>query len=158
MAYIGNPKQRCVSTDHIAVPRGGMFGDIAKWEPVLNRNRLYLAWSLIFHTFLVYSKEKGFPFVCQMHLRHRDGGPIPLDSRVVSTLTWARENFRREDQTLVKQMFEARKRRAQSAEESERMERAERSAADAFDAVSLDLGLRTPKIMVELGKGSKKGK
>ena len=156
MAFIGNPRNRCVTSDHIGVPSGGMFGDVRKWEPVLNGHGLRLGWSLIWHTFMVYTMTPAHGFVCQMHLKHRDGGPIPIDRRVVDTLVWARENFHREDQTLVKQMFDARQQRELDRQDVERRERAEASAEAAWDSVSLDLGLRTPTVLMEPFAGVKR--
>jgi hypothetical protein len=133
-----------------------MYGDVRRWEPVLNKHRMYLAWSLILHNFIIFTKARGQDFVCQMHLKHRDGGPIPLDGRVVQTMVWARENFHREDQSLVKQAHDARMKRAEEQEEEQSQQRIADIASAALDAAKLDVGLRGPKVFVEPYKGTKR--
>jgi len=152
MAMAGPITWRAVTTDHIGVPRGGLFGDVDRWEPVLNRHGLFLAWSLIWQTFGVYSKLPGGECVFQMHLKHKDGGPLPIDQQLVDTLVLLREVNSREDRTLREQCFafkkkiEKEKRMAAAAEE--RSDRAHR----ATDKALMSLGVKAPKIVLDLGQ------
>jgi len=154
MAFVGRPADQCVTTDHIGVPHGGMYGNVRHWEPVLKRHGLRLAYSLIWHSFLIYTidtEHPQHPLVCQMHLRHKDGGPIPLDRRVVETMRFLRESYHRSDQTLLKQHFETRKQAKKDKREEEVREESQQTAREAVDRAWLAMGLAGPKVTVDMG-------
>jgi len=153
MAIAGKPNWQSVTTDHIGVPHGGLFGNIRKWEPVLAKQGLFLCWSLIWNVFGVFHRLPGNEPVFDMHLKHRDGGPIPIDRLLVDTLVFLRETTNREDRSLREEGFRRRKQAekmlAQTAAAEERADMAKRATDTAFMA----LGLKSKKVMIELGKG-----
>ena len=154
MAIAGKLNWQSVTTDHIGVPSGGMFGDVKKWEPVLAKHGLFLCWSLIWHVFGIYHKMPGGEPVFDMHLKHHDGGPIPLDGQVVDTIVLVRETSSREDRSLTQELYQRRQKMkrdiALAAAAEERSDRARRATDKAF----LKLGLKTPKITMDFSQRS----
>lgn len=153
MASVGPASWLTVSTDHIGVPHGGLFGDVRKWEPKLKKHGLLLCWSTVWDVFGVYTELPGGEYVFQMNLKHKDGGPIPLDKHLVDTLIFLRECHHRQDRSLLEQEATARKAqvraRAQAELAEERSDRARRATDKAFMA----LGLKPRKLMFQFGKG-----
>ena len=146
MSVIGDARLRLVSSDHIGVPHGGMFGDVARWEPKLNRRGLRLAWSLIWQCFFVYTELPGGKLVSQLRLKHKDGGPITIDKTLVDTLVYLREIHRRSDKPMVAQHLQQRKtERLQQAHAEAAEERSDR-AKDATQQAFVALGVKTPKV------------
>lgn len=145
---LGKEHWRIVSSDHIGVPHGGLFGDVRRWEPLLNKHGLYLYWSLVWQTFGIYTKlpDTG-EIVNQMLLKHKDGGPIPIDRSVVDTFVFLRDSHSYTDQPHMISAFKARKeaeaRRANDAMAEERRDVAKNATSEAF----LNLGLRSPKVI-----------
>lgn len=152
MAIAGKPNWQCLTTDHIGVPRGGLYGDVDKFEPILKQSGLFLCWSTIWHTFGVYHNLPGGEPVFDMHLKHKDGGPIPLDAQVVFTFIFLRETASREDRSLREEGFRRRNemRRAleAAAAAEERMDRARRATDKAF----LKLGIKSPTIFMDFSQ------
>jgi len=149
---LGKPQWCIVSSDHIGVPHGGLFGNIRRWEPKLNKHGLYLYWSLIHEMFGVYTilRNTG-ELVNQMLLKHKDHGPLTLDKSLVDTLVYLRETHNRTDQVRMLASFKARKSaekaKAQAEAAEERADRAKRATDMAFMA----LGVKPRKTMIELG-------
>jgi len=154
MAIAGKLNWQSVTTDHIGVPTGGMFGDVKKWEPVLAKHGLFLCWSLIWEVFGVFHKLPGGEPVFDMHLKHRDGGPLPLDAQVVDTIVLVRETTFREDRSLREELFNRKRKMdadlAAEAAAGERSDRARRATDKAF----MKLGLKAPKVFMDFSKGS----
>jgi len=146
MSFISNPGLRLVTTDHIGVPHGGQFGDVSRYEPILARHGLLLAWSLIWDCFFVYTKLPGGKVVTQFKMR-RGGGPvIPLDRAFVDTMVTLRETHWRTDRSLLMQEAERIKRNLmQQREEQAAQERRER-AKDATEEAFSQLGLKGRKV------------
>jgi len=151
MAIAGKPSWQCVTTNHIGVPHGGMFGNVRRWEPILAKHGMLLCWSLIWNVFGVYHRLPGGEPVFDMHLKHKDGGPIPLERLLVDTLVFLRETTAREDRSLREEGLRRRNQAKQDKINAELAEERSDRAKRATDKAFMALGLKPKKTMIELG-------
>ena len=126
---VGPRRWMCVTTDMIGVPTGGLYGDIRRWEPVLNRYGLKLMWSRFHKCFMVYTDLNPARPVCKLILWNKKAQrPIPLTGQLVNLLAWLRDLYAREggNVTFVDAMERLRKQRAQERYEEMNRDRDER--------------------------------
>jgi hypothetical protein len=154
MAIVGRPLDKMVTTDHIGAPTGGLYGDIRRWEPALNRAGLKLAWSLIWHAFFVYTVRPGTNnCVPQLPLfESRTGDPIPVDRKLVDTLIYLREQNARDDKTMLRQEFERRVSAKKAAEEAAEDEDRKYKLKDIMKEASRVIGQETRPAFLDLGR------
>lgn len=153
MASAGPANWRAVTTDHIGVPHGGLYGDVRKWEPKLKKAGLLLCWCTIQDVFGIYTALPDGKYVFQMSLKHRDGGPIPIDEHLVRTLVFLRESHHRQDRSLLEQEAAQRKAQMQAKIQADLAEERSDRARRATDIAFMGLGVKPKKVMIELGKG-----
>ena len=142
-----------MTTDTIGVPTGGQYGDIRRWEPVLNRHGMKLMWSRFHQTFMVYTDFNPARPVCQVILLNKETRrPIPVTGRLVNLLVWLRETHAREGGAvgLVEAMEEVRARRAREQYEELNRDR-DRRMREMEREVPKDMGVRDRMVISDLG-------
>jgi len=112
---------------------------------------MLLCWSLIWNVFGVYHRLPGGEPVFDMHLKHKDGGPIPLERLLVDTLVFLRETTAREDRSLREEGLRRRNQAKQDKINAELAEERSDRAKRATDKAFMALGLKPKKTMIELG-------
>jgi len=156
MALIGPPIWNMLTTDHIGVPHGGLFGDPQRWEPELKKHGLHLGWLPNWEHFAVYTILPGGEFVAQMMLKHKDRGPITIDRQLVDTLVFLRETHNRSDRKLLEAAVKRRQDAANAKVDAEAAEERSDRARRAVDTAFIKMGLKTPKVTVTVpGQRSK---
>jgi len=104
---VGPPWWRCVNADSIATPRGGLFGDVDRWKPVLAAHGLHLCWSVPNFVYAIYTEGPGGQPVFQLHLRNsRTLGPSPLTEELVFALITLRESDARQNKATLAQRLQ----------------------------------------------------
>jgi len=124
-----------------------------KWEPKLKKAGLLLCWCTIQDVFGVYTQLPGGKCVFQMSLKHRDGGPIPIEEHLVRTLIFLRESHHRQDRSLLEQEAASRKAQMQAKINADLAEERSDRARRATDIALMGLGVKPKKVMIETGKG-----
>lgn len=101
MANVGPKFWQWVTTDTAGVPHGGQFGDVPRFEPVLNQHGLIVGWSRARKCFGIATHGPS-GWACQMLLMGRTK-PIPFSQKLVSALLTARAE-RQSNKTLIEIM------------------------------------------------------
>jgi len=148
---IGPPAWRCCTTDELGVPTGGMYGDVRRWEPELEKHGLLLAWSWIWYCFAIYTKRPGsHKCTCQMLLKRGRAQPIPLTREVVDTFVFLRETSARTNSTIARAIADNHERRKKEAMQKEVREESAHMARESTDRAMRALGLKTRPVTVQM--------
>lgn len=140
----GAKRWMAVTTDSAGVPHGGRYGDVAWFEPRLKRVGLKLAWSRLWHCFLIYMERGPGKFICQMQCyNHRHKKPIPLTANLLWLLVYAWERHCRTPAKTIVQALGAIQRKRKEAVAKEIYERAELTREDRANEIWRFLGRET---------------
>jgi len=144
---IGPVEYRWVSTDTAGVPHGGRYGDIDWAESELEKVHLHLAWSQIWHSFVVYSQPRHDRFVCQDWCMTGGGHSIiPLTPDYLWLLMYFWRHGARQTKQTVREALNASQRKYDEELEKERQTCMADMKADVMKEWKIRTGRKSPAI------------
>jgi len=143
---VGPERWRWVTIDSAGVPTGGQYGQVQFVAEMIEPLGLRLAWSHVWRCFCVYEARADGRIIDHFHFRRpMEGTVIPLTPIWFEVFRYLRERWGPEELRVAMLKQDAKEQYEAHAEYEQEMADME---SPVMDAVSLNMGLRTPRAQI----------